>query len=56
MATQNLKDFIHISPGFKAAVNLKNDRDNLQKVAGFIPTEVAREIILDLAKKLSPCK
>ena len=54
MATQNLRDFIHISPGFKAAINLKNDRDNLQKVAGFIPTEVAREIILDLAKKLHP--
>ncbi len=54
MTTQNLSDFIHISPGFKAAVNLNNDRDNLQKVAGFIPTEVAREIILDLAKKLHP--
>lgn len=54
MATHNLSDFIHISPGFKAAVNLKNDRDNLRKVAGFIPTEVAREIILDLAKKLHP--
>lgn len=54
MTTQKLRDFIHISPGFKAAVNLKNDRDNLQKVAGFIPTEVAREIILDLAQKLHP--
>ncbi|MEA1921186.1 MAG: hypothetical protein U9N63_00865, partial [Pseudomonadota bacterium] len=54
MVMQKLSDFIHISPGFKAAVNLKNDRDNLQKVAGFIPTEVAREIILDLAKKLHP--
>ncbi len=54
MTTQKLSDFIHISPGFKAAVNLKNDRDNLQKVAGFIPTEVAREIILDMAKKLHP--
>ena len=54
MPTQYLNEFIHISPGFKAAVNLKNDRDNLQKVAGFIPTEVAREIILDLAKKLHP--
>ncbi len=49
-----LSDFIHISPGFKAAVNLKNDRNNLDKVAGFIPTDVAREIILDLAKKLHP--
>ena len=54
MTTQNLSDFIHISPGFKAAVNLQNDRDNLEKVGGFIPTEVAREIILDLAKKLHP--
>ena len=54
MTTHNLSDFIHISPGFKAAVNLQNDRDNLEKVGGFIPTEVAREIILDLAKKLHP--
>ena len=54
MSIQNLSDFIHISPGFRAAVNLKNDKDDLQKVAGFIPTEVAREIILDLAKKLHP--
>jgi len=54
MTIQNLSDFIHISPGFKAAVNLQNDRDNLEKVGGFIPTEVAREIILDLAKKLHP--
>jgi hypothetical protein len=54
MATQKLSDFIHISPGFKAAVNLQNDRDNLEKVGGFIPTEVAKEIILDLAKKLHP--
>lgn len=54
MTTQKLNDFIHISPGFKAAVNLQNDRDNLEKVGGFIPTEVAKEIILDLAKKLHP--
>ncbi|MBU4261962.1 MAG: hypothetical protein KKC76_08830 [Proteobacteria bacterium] len=51
---RNLTEFIKISPGFKAAVNLRNDRDNLGKVAGYIPTEVAREIILDFAKKLHP--
>jgi len=54
MTTKHLNEFIHISPGFKAAVNLKNDQNNLKKVAGFIPTEVAREIILDLGKKLHP--
>ncbi len=54
MTTEYLNEFIHISPGFKAAVNLKNDQNNLKKVAGFIPTEVAREIILDLGKKLHP--
>jgi hypothetical protein len=54
MTTQKLSDFIHISPGFKAAVNLQNDRNNLEKVGGFIPTEVAKEIILDLARKLHP--
>lgn len=50
----NLNEFIKISPGFKAAVNLKNDRNNLNKVKGFIPTEIAREIILDLGKKFHP--
>lgn len=52
--TQEVKEFIRISPGFKAAVNLRKERDNLAKVAGYIPTEVAREIILDFAKKLHP--
>ena len=51
---RNLSEFIKISPGFKAAVNLRNERDNLSKVAGYIPTEVAREIILDFARKLHP--
>ena len=54
MISRHLNDFIHISPGFKAAVNLRKERDNLVKVSGFIPTEVAREIILDFAKKLHP--
>lgn len=54
MTTEHLNEFIKISPGFKAAVNLKNDRNNLNKVKGFIPTEIAREIILDLGKKLHP--
>lgn len=49
-----LNEFIRISPGFKAAVNLRKERSNLQKVAGYIPTEVAREIMLDFAKKLHP--
>ncbi|MDR3555560.1 MAG: hypothetical protein P4L55_12460 [Syntrophobacteraceae bacterium] len=52
--TQEVKEFIRISPGFKAAVNLRKERHNLEKVAGYIPTEVAREIILDFAKKLHP--
>ena len=52
--SEELKEFIRISPGFKAAVNLRKERDNLAKVAGYIPTEVAREIILDFAKKLHP--
>jgi hypothetical protein len=54
MTTEHLKEFIKISPGFKAAVNLKNDQNNLDKVKGFIPTAIAREIILDFGKKLHP--
>jgi len=52
--TRHLNEFIRVSPGFKAAVNLRKERDNLTKVAGYIPTEVAREIILDFAKKIHP--
>jgi hypothetical protein len=47
MSVTYLKDFIKVSAGFKAAVNLRKERDNLDKVAGFIPTEVSREIIMD---------
>jgi len=54
MSKIKINDFIQISPGFKAAVNLKKDQNDLQKVAGFIPTSVAQDIILDFAKKLHP--
>jgi hypothetical protein len=54
MSVTYLKDFIKVSAGFKAAVNLRKERDNLDKVAGFIPTEVSREIIMDFAKKIHP--
>lgn len=49
-----LNEFIKISPGFKAAVNLQQEMNNLQKVAGFIPTEVSQEILLDFARKIHP--
>jgi len=49
-----LNEFIKISPGFRAAVNLEMELNNLDKVAGFIPTEVSKEIILDLARKIHP--
>ncbi|QTA79045.1 Uncharacterized protein dnl_12940 [Desulfonema limicola] len=49
-----LKKFIKISPGFKSAVNLEKELENLQKVSGYIPGEVSREVILDFAKKLHP--
>lgn len=49
-----LDEFVRLSPGFKAAVNLQMEMDNLEKVAGFIPTEVSKEIILDLARKIHP--
>ena len=49
-----LKSFVKISPGFKAAVNLENELDNLDKVAGFIPNEPAQEAIRDFGAKLHP--
>lgn len=49
-----LDELIKLSPGFKAAVNLQMELDNLEKVAGFIPTEVSKDIILDLARKIHP--
>jgi hypothetical protein len=49
-----LNEFIKLSPGFKAAVNLQMEIDNLEKVAGFIPTDISRDVIRDLARKIHP--
>ena len=49
-----LNEFIKLSPGFKAAVNLQMELDNLKKVEGFIPTEISKDIIRDLARKIHP--
>lgn len=49
-----LNQLVEVSPGFKTAVNLEQELDNLEKVSGFIPTEVSHEVFWDFAKKLHP--
>jgi len=51
---EHLADLIKLSSGFKTAVNLQDDLDDLEKAAGFIPTRRAAEIIFDLGRNAHP--
>lgn len=51
---QHLSDIIRLSAGFKTAVNLEDDLDNLDKAAGFIPTRTAADILVDMGTNLHP--
>lgn len=47
-----LDSLIELLPGFKTAVNLFDDLERFDKCAGYLPTEVASEILLDLGENL----
>ena len=49
-----ISDHVRLSPGFKTAVNLKNDFDNFQKSNGYIITDIASDIVADLADGIRP--
>lgn len=54
--SRRLDSLVELSPGFKTAVNLKGDVNDDSKVAAFIPTENASDVLLDLAENLHPLK
>ena len=49
-----LDSLVTLSPGFKTAVNLKQDIGDDGKLSSYIPTHMASEILLDLAENLHP--
>ena len=52
MTELKIRDIIKISPGFSTSVDIETDLDDNAKVAGYIPTEAASDIILDMAENL----
>lgn len=54
MPKTKLRELVQLSTGFKTAVNLQTDLDNLTKAGGYLPTEVGHLIIFDLAENLHP--
>ena len=52
MKTARLSDLVELSPGFSTAVDVRDDLGNDFKIAAYIPTEVASEILLDMAENL----
>ena len=52
-----IADLIKLSPGYKSAVYVEHDMDNIDKVSAYIPTEVGAKCIELVAKALNPeCK
>lgn len=49
---EKLDSIIDLQPGFKTAVNLRDDLDRFDKCAGYIPTSVASDILLDVGENL----
>lgn len=52
-----ISDIVRLSPGYKSAVVVEDDIDNVEKVSSYIPTEVGARCIELVAKALnSECK
>lgn len=47
-----LDSIIELSPGFNTAVDIENDLENEKKIAAYIPTEIASDILLDMGENL----
>lgn len=52
MKTAKLSDLVELSPGFSTAVDVRDDLGKDSKVVAYIPTEVASEVLLDMAENL----
>ncbi|MBC7287763.1 MAG: hypothetical protein H5T86_06910 [Armatimonadetes bacterium] len=49
-----LADIVTVAPGFRASVNIRQELDDFNKAAAFLPTENAAEVFWDLARQLEP--
>jgi hypothetical protein len=52
MKTAMISDIVKLSPGFASAVDVADGLADEQKIAGYIPTEAASEILLDAGENL----
>ncbi|MFW6103247.1 MAG: hypothetical protein ACOC7M_02995, partial [Chloroflexota bacterium] len=52
--SNTLDSLVELSPGFNTAVDISGDLANDEKVAAYIPTEVASEVLLDMGENLHP--
>jgi hypothetical protein len=49
---RTLSDFIETAVGFRAAVNVRQELDDFEKAAAFIPTKQAAEVLFDVGRQL----
>jgi hypothetical protein len=49
-----LSDLVDTAVGFRAAVNIVQEQDDLEKASVFLPTRKAAEVIFDLGRQLEP--
>lgn len=49
-----LSDLVETAVGFRAAVNLVNEQNDLDKAAAFLPTKHAAEVLFDLGRQMEP--
>lgn len=47
-------DFVEVTPGFKAAINLSTDWDDATKIASYIPTRFSLRMLHEIGGALSP--
>jgi hypothetical protein len=49
-----LSELVDTAVGFRAAVNLVNEQNDLAKAAAFLPTKQAAEVLFDLGRQMEP--
>lgn len=49
-----LSELIDTAPGFRAAVNLQQAQNDVEKAAAFLPTAQTAEVLFDFARQLEP--
>lgn len=49
-----LSELVDTAVGFRAAVNIVNEQDDLAKAAGFLPTKHAAEVFFDVGRQMEP--